>query len=543
MSGGAEAIECTTTTNSVIIIGANGSGKSRLGAWMEVNYIQDIYRIGAQRNLSFGTFIKQKSYEESMNYLQTGTASNTHSRLNRWGHTTDGLKIHTKYTTGMLNDFEHVLSATIAKRNNENNTFVEQCKEEDKVGKTPRSTAPERITDKIVSIWTQILPHRGIKFDDSKVTATLHDLEYDGREMSDGERVALYFIAQALCVPEGKTIIIDEPESHLHSSIINRLWLEIEKERQDCLFIYITHDTQFAANHRHSDKIWVKEYDGSVWEWEKIPQTGFPEQLLLDVLGNRKPVIFVEGNSDSYDTKLYSAIYKNYYIVPCGSCSEVILRTKAFRRLQAEQLQLHHVEVFGIIDRDFRVDEEIAALKENKIFTLTVAEVENLFIVEEILSIVNNHQKFEDVTRVDQVKKYIIDERFCNQVNTQIFEATVAEIKHRLSTIDISKEESEAETSFDSALGGIDFNTIRDECKTRFHEASTNKNYNKILSLFNCKGLSQSVGKYFGISNKDYCDLILRLINTDKAVEIIAAMQNYLPNASNIPIVEQEGEP
>lgn len=72
--------------------------------------------------------------------------------------------------------------------------------------------------------------------------------------MSDGERVGLYLMAQSLCVPSDKTIIIDEPEIHLHRSIMNRLWEAIEAEREDCFFIYITHDTQFASNHKNSKK-------------------------------------------------------------------------------------------------------------------------------------------------------------------------------------------------------------------------------------------------------------------------------------------------
>ena len=70
--------------------------------------------------------------------------------------------------------------------------------------------------------------------------------------------MALYLMSQALSRPKGKTIIIDEPEIHLHPSIMNRLWTAIENEREDCLFIYITHDTQFAASHTPAKKIWLK---------------------------------------------------------------------------------------------------------------------------------------------------------------------------------------------------------------------------------------------------------------------------------------------
>lgn len=72
--------------------------------------------------------------------------------------------------------------------------------------------------------------------------------------MSDGERVALYLMSQAMVAPINSIIIMDEPELHLHKSIMTLLWESIEKERQDCLFIYITHDTQFAANHTNSEK-------------------------------------------------------------------------------------------------------------------------------------------------------------------------------------------------------------------------------------------------------------------------------------------------
>lgn len=40
-------IEYNTSSNSVIIIGANGSGKSKLGAWIEKNYAQNTHRIAA----------------------------------------------------------------------------------------------------------------------------------------------------------------------------------------------------------------------------------------------------------------------------------------------------------------------------------------------------------------------------------------------------------------------------------------------------------------------------------------------------------------
>ena len=46
-------IEHSLNYNSVVIIGANGSGKTKLSAWMEEKDPEKIHRIGAQRSLNF----------------------------------------------------------------------------------------------------------------------------------------------------------------------------------------------------------------------------------------------------------------------------------------------------------------------------------------------------------------------------------------------------------------------------------------------------------------------------------------------------------
>ena len=73
--------------------------------------------------------------------------------------------------------------------------------------------------------------------------------------MSVGERSVLYLAAQVLRVPESKIIIMDEPEVHLHPSLMGYLWDALEKVRPDCLFIYITHDVDFVTSRRASDTI------------------------------------------------------------------------------------------------------------------------------------------------------------------------------------------------------------------------------------------------------------------------------------------------
>jgi len=507
--------------NSIVLIGANGSGKSKLGAWMEMNDI-NVHRIGAQRSLTFGEYIQQKSFEQACNLLLYGNEKEQTSKNGRWQW--DGEKYN--YTSSLLNDYENILSALFAMDNNQNKQFVKVCKEKEQFGQ-PYPKVPSTVIDALQTIWARIFPQRQLEFDDAKVTAVFstntNKTKYKARDMSDGERVALYLTAQCLCIPQNRTVIIDEPEIHLHRSIMNRLWTEIEATRQDCFFVYITHDTQFAANHRQSNKIWVKSFDGQSWDLEDINISDLPEQLLLDIMGNRKPVLFVEGTTESYDTKLYSEIFRNYYIMPCGSCSVVISQTKAMKN----NPQLHHLQCYGIIDRDYRNDYEIEEYKKDNIYTLKVAEVENLFLVEELLDVVNKIMAFSDNSRIEKIKKYIIKDRYEKQINRQICEAVVAELKYKLSVADISKKnEEDAKQSLDDIYNDISYDSIKSEQETLFNNA---KDYKEILSVFNCKSLSSSTGHIFDLDNKSYCDFIIRQLKGDKAKDIINAIDPYLP--------------
>lgn len=518
-----------TTSNSIIIVGANGAGKSKLGAWIEKQDYSNVHRIGAQRNLNFQENITLKNYSQAEDLVFFGNADNTTSsykleKTYRWGH-----KNENRFTTTLLNDFDDVLAALIALKNNENDLFVRQCKEAEKQ-QINRPCVPVTILDKLQDIWNEVLPQRQLSLEDSKFYASFDNngnlVKYSANQMSDGERAVLYLAAQVLCVPENKTLIIDEPEIHLHRSIMNRLWMALERYRPDCLFIYITHDTQFAAMHPNADKIWIKEYDGTNWKLKKIDGDDLPEELLLDILGSRKNVLFVEGERNSYDTQLYSELYPNYHIVPCGSCTQVIARTKAFRNNPS----LHDCVVYGIIDRDYRSEHEIEKYKEENIYTINVAEVENLFIVEELVRVIAAHMAKDPDAVFAEIKKYVITDRFAKQINGQICEATVAEIKYKLMSAEISKKnDSEAKSSLDATMSEIDYDAIHAAQAQKFNDVLQRSDYSEVIKVFNCKNISTSIGRFFEIDNKAYRQIIIGLLHGARHKDIIAALMPYLP--------------
>ena len=523
-----EKQEYETDKNAIIVVGANGSGKSKLGAWIEQQSMDLVHRIGAQRNLNFNENISLRNYSQSEDLVFYGTVDPSF-KIDKnyrwdWGR---------QFTTKMIDDFEAVLSAILALKNEENDVFVSECKKSKKSNQN-MPDPPTTAIDKLQAIWDYVFPQRKLDICDSKFYAVLESQRYPANQMSDGERSVLYFASQVLCVPKDKILIIDEPEIHLHKSIMNTLWTMLEQYRKDCLFIYITHDINFATLHEHADKFWIKKYDGAKWVFEKIEKDiNLPENLLLDILGSRKNVLFVEGNKFSYDIRLYSILYPDYYIIPCGSCEQVISRTKVFRNTNT----LHHFEVYGIIDRDFRSEHELEIYKAKNVYTINVAEIENLFITEEVVRFTSSCFGKNENDIFSAIKNYIVEERFEKQIDSQISKSVLYEIKYRLSNSAIDgKNKEEINSSLNNFISSLKYEDIWKEQNDKFQNALSSDDYRDIIRIFNEKNLASTIGHYFGIENKEYISTVIGMMsaNEENKKKFVSALMPYLP--TEIPI-------
>lgn len=154
--------------NAVIIIGANGAGKSHLGAWMERHDKEDrIHRIGGQRNLSFNAKINLKSYSEATDIIIYGHPD-VKGKDYKWDHE--------KYTTKLIDNFESVLAALIALNNKGESAFFKSCKAAEQEGRGHPNT-PETVLDKFTRVWDAIFPQRRLLLDDAKFYAAFRKEE------------------------------------------------------------------------------------------------------------------------------------------------------------------------------------------------------------------------------------------------------------------------------------------------------------------------------------------------------------------------------
>lgn len=520
-----------SSNQSFVIIGANGSGKSRLGKHIEDNtYEGNSYRISAQRALTIPDFVSLKSFEEASDLLLYGTTDkNTvekKSKSCKWGWN--------GYENRLIDDFDNLLSSVFALKNKENDKFVQTCKENERLGRQ-HPNAPSTIIDRIIEIWTSIMPHREIILADAKVAARHNGSEYHGKNLSDGERVALYLLAQSLCVPDGYIIIVDEPEIHLHKSVMIKLWDSIEEYCPNKTFVYITHDLDFASSRKSACKIWVKGFDGTTWDIQPLPEIeNVPESLMIEILGNRKNVLFVEGEKGSYDFELYKHIYPDFYVVPCGSCSAVIQNTKAFRNMG----HLHNLHIYGIIDHDYRTDIEVESYSRNGIHVLEIAEIENLFCIEGVVRIIAEHQAYPNVEdKIESVKDSVFD-AFLQEYDNQLCSICEREIQHKLKNYKKTNQntQQDLEDQLASLFRSINVAELYTNTKNRLNEIIDNKDYDCLLGIFNRKNIHKRISKKLGLTDTEddnYAKLVLRLLNTDKKEHIISIMSKFTPNITN----------
>lgn len=507
---------------SVVIVGANGSGKSRLGAWIEKNPADGaiVHRLSAQRALDLPDYAVIKSLEQSNNDLLWGHENPQYANIqHKWGH-----RWGSRPETYMQNDYGKVLSTLFARNADRDRKHTLETR-----AKKEYIPVPDAPIDTLIKLWNEILPHRTISLEDGKVSVKHVSLgkEYHGKEMSDGERVALYLMGQCLCAPSGSILVIDEPEIHLHSSIMQSLWNKLEEAQQDCLFVYITHDLNFASTRVSTTSIWVKEFDGgNTWKWEVVPEIDeFPESLLLELLGNRRTVVFVEGEKGGKDHSIYQSIYRNHNVVPRSGCQRVIESARALR-LNAS---FHHISVFGLIDRDYRSEPEIQSLAEAGVYCIDVAEIENILLNENTLGLIAENQRLDPsdvVARATTMARDLLSKEIERQATLRTYRV----VENKLSQVDTKAVGLSAiKASIASSIAAIDVDTIFKENVSLYIELSKTGSLNAILKYYNNKGLVANICSIFELGRNGYEKLVLRMLNSDEREKVILGLRQYVP--------------
>ena len=136
---------------------------------------------------------------------------------------------------------------------------------------------------------------------------------YSIAQMSDGERNAAIIGATVLTVEPGTILLIDEPERHLHRSIIVPFLAAVFAKREDCTFVISTHELDLPASNPDAGVLMVRSCEwqnnrANAWDIDLLEfNNQVPEELRQAILGSRHKVLFLEGTATSLDLPVYNA--------------------------------------------------------------------------------------------------------------------------------------------------------------------------------------------------------------------------------------------
>lgn len=350
----------------LVIIGPNGSGKTRFG--LQLAQWNDAETIAALRDIALGEYIPMQSLGQAEQEL------------------TNHKRSHMKRPWSISSEINNLFAKLMA----EDSASALDFRDSYLHGAKPEVTKLMRLQES----WERLFPGRRIVFKGytPKVTSeyATGEKEYAAQHMSDGERVALYLAGRVLDAKPG-ILVVDEPEVHFHSRLAIKFWDELELLRRDCRFVYITHDLPFAQSRQASGFLVVKPgFDPQI----TVVEDALPPDIAQEILAAASfsiyadTVVFCEGTESSIDQRILRAYYntRRIAVVPVGSCRDVIKCTEAF----AGSTIVQGMNAIGIVDRDYWPDAFLDALPAS-VHVLPAHEVESFLCHKGVFMSVAKH--------------------------------------------------------------------------------------------------------------------------------------------------------
>ena len=319
---------------------------------------------------------------------------------------------------------------------------------------------------------------------------------------------------------------------------MTRLWDALSAERQDCVFLFITHNLEFAAS-RPGTKYIIQEYHPTPnWRLQEVPQDeNFNEDFVTLILGSRQPVLFVEGNaSTSLDRIIYRSCYPDHLVVALESSSAVIHAVTSMRN----NAEFTRIDCQGIIDRDHRAEEEIEHLFSLGVHVLPVAEIENILLLPDVSRVIAEIEGYKDGELDAQLQK-LRNQIFNIITDKDEFERTVLRWTKRridiyLKHLDLRKADNidVLKQCYNDKTASIDISDIASQARSTIQGAADKEDLSAFLTYYDNKGMfAIAASTLKRINAKEFRNWLERVLTNGSLPQLTAAIQAYLPQLLN----------
>lgn len=493
---------------SLFVLGANGAGKSTLMHRIYSQFPNESIRLLAHRQTWFP--------ENSISITATQKKQNEINIKNR------DIEITSRFKDDYSSYRSSLTFFNLLNKENEINAEVTKLLRQERIDEAKALSLISSPVEEINELFKiSNIPIKITKGTNQDLFAQKNNGEkYSIAELSDGERNALLISADILTAPKNKLIILDEPEKHLHRSIISPLLSSLFLKRQDLAFVISTHDVNLPLDYKKCNILLIRDctWNGKyVNNWDAdllLESDNIPFKTKEGILGSKRNILFIEGNSQSLDRQIYELIYPNLTIIPKGSCSEVIRSVEGIKATD----NVHWLNAYGLIDADDRTDEQIQNLAKKGIISLSSYSVEYLYYNLEIISRVAT--RYADMTGENR-------DLLLEKAKSKIIE-NMAIHKDKLCSILCGKKIRNSIMlklpTHQEILSGstfqLEFNTgiILQEEKDKFDNLVKSNNIDMLISRYPIKktGVKKAIASGLGISIEKYEKTVRKLILDDE---------------------------
>ena len=314
------------------------------------------------------------------------------------------------------------------------------------------------------------------------------EASYSIAQMSDGERNAAIIGATVLTVDPGTVLLIDEPERHLHRSIIVPFLAALFARREDCSFIISTHELSLPNANPDAGVLMVRSCEwernrARAWDISLLEANDqLPEELRLAILGSRRKVLFFEGTGTSLDLPIYNTLFPDISVAASGTSTDVQRAVEGMRK----SYDLHHIEAYGLIDGDGRSQETVDTLSERGVFALPMYSVESLYYCSDSLDAVVSWQAKSLGRDPDTLKEAALKAAFAALGESGLAERMAARRCEHLVRDQIAFQAPGWREIMDSPSPNMEFSL----------QSPFQDELNRFEELFNSEDFDQLVGRY-----------------------------------------------
>ena len=518
-----------------IILGGNGTGKSKLLSQLKTQ--QNSF--GVPRQLIYVEGGRAMIIPDNLQLTQTNfNYYKTYIETEKFYKDKRPQKISTRIKDALI--------LLEQKEQEINNNFAKEAYNWDLNGrKEPFPKKPQAPLEKLFEIFNEIFPSINLNFNtkNKALKCRKNGIEYNPSQLSDGEKQIFCLLADIFMLAEPLSLIlVDEPELNLNPGLACRFWDIVEKELPEAVFIYATHCVSFAMRNHVEKIIVLGKNSNQLTSIENISELHNDE--LRELLGaipailSSSSALAVEGKENSFDQSFYRWLLDNndLEVIPVGGCAEV--NSVANKKGIWEKIA-PAVKIGGVIDSDYRSDQELTNLLKGNIAVLEYHEVESYFCDPKLICEISNALSVNDVIPTEEeVTNFILD-NFSKQINMIAAQRTFSRANIRLGVslekkilLNISNEDElknliKAEAIKESqkaqeTIGETQTLEILNEELDKCKAAYASKDINQILLLIPGKELLNKLAPKAGCrSDRNLANAVKKHININNYPKLL----------------------